>query len=638
MNINSKYFNYEVLSSLSSHIAVVDSTGIIIAVNKTWDEFAEHNSIINITATSEGSNYFNVCEKAIAKGDLMAGKALTGIQSVFNNTNKIFELAYRCDSPTQKRWFLMHVMLLGNEKSKVVISHQDITEKKLAEEAVKASEIRYRRLFEAAKDGILILDGITGKIMDANPFLIDLLGYSLQEFIGKELWELGLFKDVTASKIAFDELQIKKYIRYENLPLEGKEGKINRVEFISNVYKEDQEILIQCNIRDITVQLIAKKKLQESEKKYRILSSEFQEESAKLNEAQSIARIGSWEFLTKKQTFIWSRETYRIFESTPKTFNPTIKAFLQSIHEDDREKVNRALKESYTKLTTNSIEHRIYTQAGKLRYVVENWNVFKNNEGLPFRVVGTCQDITDRKIIEFEKENMVEQLQLQNKDLNQFAYIVSHNLRSHITKIQGLLFLIEIDEEHFDENPQLLKTISDEVIRLDDVIKDLNKILSLRDAYAMQTEPILFEENLNKIKEALSIEISEINASITADFTGCPGVITINSYCYSIMYNLLSNAIKYRSPDRPLQVHFTTKRCDPYICLAVKDNGMGIDLIKNGDKIFALYKRFHGSAIPGKGIGLNLVKVQIESLGGRVEVESTFKSGTTFKIYFPVLK
>lgn len=635
MNTNSKFFNYEVLSSLSSHIAVLDDTGTIIAVNKTWGEFAEHNGAINITATNEGSNYFNVCEKAIAGGDRIAAKALAGIKSVFHNTHKIFKLEYPCDSPTQKNWFLLHVMILGKDKSKVVVSHLDITQKKLAEEAVKASEIRYRRLFEAAKDGILILDGISGKIIDVNPFLIELLGYLHKEFIGKELWELGLFKDVTASKIAFDALQKNKYIRYENLPLKGKDGNINRVEFISNVYKENNEILIQCNIRDITGQLFAMNQLQENEKKYRILASELQEESARLNEAESLARIGSWEYSTMNQTFIWSTETYKIFETNPKIFTPTIETFIQCIHEEDREKVNKAFTESYSKQTTKSIEHRIFTQTGKLKYVVEHWKVFKNKEGTILRSVGTCQDITDRKTIEFETRNMVEQLQLQNKDLNQFAYIVSHNLRSHITKIQGLLFLIENDEEHFDENPQLLKTISIEVIRLDDVIKDLNKILSLRDADVKQTEAILFQEIFDKIMDALSIQIAEINASITSDFLNCPGITTVKSYCYSILFNLLSNAIKYRSPDRLLHVHFSTTSSKPYICLSVKDNGMGIDLIKNGDKIFALYKRFHGTKIPGKGIGLNLVKVQIESLGGRVEVESAPMVGTTFKIYFP---
>lgn len=114
------------------------------------------------------------------------------------------------------------------------------------------SEIRYRRLFETAQDGILILDGDTGKIEDVNPFLLNLLGYSREELIGKNLWEIGAFKDVDASKKAFLQLLTEKYIRYEDLPLETKQGHTINVEFVSNVYQVDHHQVIQCNIRDIT--------------------------------------------------------------------------------------------------------------------------------------------------------------------------------------------------------------------------------------------------------------------------------------------------------------------------------------------------------------------------------------------------
>jgi len=118
--------------------------------------------------------------------------------------------------------------------------------------ATRASEIRYRRLFEAARDGILILDPGTRKITDANPFMSELLGYPHEELLGKELWEIGLLKDEEASQAAFRELQLKQYIRYEDLPLQTKSGLRRDVEFVSNVYTEDGRDVIQCNIRDIT--------------------------------------------------------------------------------------------------------------------------------------------------------------------------------------------------------------------------------------------------------------------------------------------------------------------------------------------------------------------------------------------------
>jgi len=125
-------------------------------------------------------------------------------------------------------------------------------ELKHKQEELRISETRYRRLFETAQDGILILDAATGAITDVNPFLLDMLGYSSEECVGKRLWELGSFKDVKASRAAFQELQKQEYIRYEDLPLETRGGRLIDVEFVSNTYQVDGERVIQCNIRDIT--------------------------------------------------------------------------------------------------------------------------------------------------------------------------------------------------------------------------------------------------------------------------------------------------------------------------------------------------------------------------------------------------
>src|SRR5688572_21593376 len=153
--------------------------------------------------------------------------------------------------------------------------------------ALEASEARYRRLFETAQDAILILDaeGTTGKIMDANPFVIDLLGYSLDELIGRELWEIGLFSDKKESKAAMEELQEKGYIRYEDIPLETKQGKRVEVEFVSNTYIVGDQKVIQCNIRDITERAEAGRALEASEARYRRLFETAQDAILILEEA-----------------------------------------------------------------------------------------------------------------------------------------------------------------------------------------------------------------------------------------------------------------------------------------------------------------------------------------------------------------
>jgi PAS domain S-box-containing protein len=154
---------------------------------------------------------------------------------------------------------------------KTKTTKRGLTDRSRAERVLGNSELRYRRLFETAQDGILILDAKTGAITDVNPHLIALLGYSREEFIEKKLWEVGAFKDIEASKDAFEALQQNEYIRYENLPLKAKDGRLIQVEFVSNVYLVGEEQVIQCNIRDITEHKRLVAALQENEKKYRTL-------------------------------------------------------------------------------------------------------------------------------------------------------------------------------------------------------------------------------------------------------------------------------------------------------------------------------------------------------------------------------
>jgi PAS domain S-box-containing protein len=139
---------------------------------------------------------------------------------------------------------------------------RDITDKQV-EKMLRASESRYRRLFETAKDGILIVDAETGMIVDVNPFLVEMLGFSHEKFLGKAIWEIGLFKDIASNKDKFIELQQQEYVRYENLPLERADGRQIEVEFVSNVYTVDNRKVIQCNIRDITERKRKEKEIEE---------------------------------------------------------------------------------------------------------------------------------------------------------------------------------------------------------------------------------------------------------------------------------------------------------------------------------------------------------------------------------------
>ena len=154
-----------------------------------------------------------------------------------------------------RRTLLLNARRMHSEGEKtqlIFLAIEDITQRKHLEGNLATSELRYRRLFETAQDGILLLDAKTAQVTDVNPFLIKMLGYTKKEFLGKKLWEIGAVKDIDASREAFRNLQSKEYIRYENLPLQTKGGSRIDVEFVSNVYGVNGETVIQCNVRDIT--------------------------------------------------------------------------------------------------------------------------------------------------------------------------------------------------------------------------------------------------------------------------------------------------------------------------------------------------------------------------------------------------
>jgi diguanylate cyclase (GGDEF)-like protein/PAS domain S-box-containing protein len=241
-----------ILNALPANIALVDSAGKIITVNERWKKFAIDNGFAGNNCAG-GSNYLAACEAGPESSNDGAALATSGIRDVLTGAVGQFEMEYPCHSPQEQRWFRMLVRPFSeNGTDGAVVMHVDITEHAMSEEKLRASESRYHRLFETALNGILILDQSTGKITDANPFMVALLGYSRDELVGKELWEIGLVEDEEASIAAFRELQETGYIRYEDLPLETKDGKRREVEFISNSYEENGHQVIQCNIRDIT--------------------------------------------------------------------------------------------------------------------------------------------------------------------------------------------------------------------------------------------------------------------------------------------------------------------------------------------------------------------------------------------------
>jgi signal transduction histidine kinase len=219
-----------------------------------------------------------------------------------------------------------------------------------------------------------------------------------------------------------------------------------------------------------------------------------------------------------------------------------------------------------------------------------------------------------------------------NKDLEQFAYIISHNLRSPVANITGLSNMI-LNNSELDAGDQkkCLEGLALSVKKLDDVIIDLNYILQVRREINEKKEMVKFSEIVNDIKTSINNLIQKEEVNLTIDFSQVNESFTLKSYLNSIFYNLISNSIKYRNPLRKPVITITSQKVNDKTRIMFSDNGLGIDLDTNGNKIFGLYKKFH-SHTDGKGMGLFMVKTQVEILGGKISIDSEVDKGTTFTI------
>ncbi len=1013
--VKSELFNKDVLASLSSHIAVIDSDGLLVAVNKAWEDFAEANNPLDFPNVSVGSNYFDVCKNAIALGDDDAKKTLEGILTVLNKERDTFQMEYPCHSPDENRWFTLHVSPFGADDSKVVISHQNITSRKIAENRLGETSIELQKtltelnkIVDSSLDVICTINS-DGRFVNVSKASQEMWGYYSEELVGNTYMDLVYKEDKESSaQAAFDVFNGKQVPLFENryvhkngklvsllwsinfdektgllycvakditeqkrlekaikrerdqfyhmflqapsavgllkgpnhifemanplyLKLIGKKDIIGKsvaevmpevqdqgfIEILDYVYQTGEshigtEVLVKIDrdengeltdyyinfiyqpnlneqgavdgvfffINDVSEQVIVKKNIEKSEKFFKgviesssdmiilldetgkrtyatpavikrfgytfeeapdlhltevihpddvAVASEFfskvlknplvpmaspilralkrdgthfwvegtmtnfldtegingvvtnfrdvterkvaednlsrtlvelDSERNRLLTAQRVSKIGSWETNLITLQVKWSDEMHRIFGTDPKTFDPSHYDFLQFVLPEDRERVDQAFKNSLTKEGTNCIEHHIVMTNGTRKCVEENWTVSRDENGVAMIAVGTCQDITERKdaadkviksetklkvaqliaqvgswevdlitnehtwsdefyrildidenvipsekaflsnihpddramavmamrtassvhtnslytfryidkdgelgyastewrfefdsnrmpthiygilrdltkirIAENERTRMISDLMQRNKDLEQFSYIISHNLRAPVANIMGLAE--ELNDESYDAETKLILTeaLSSDVKRLENVIADLNTILQTKREITELKEPVSLSQLVTEIKLSINDLIQMQGVDIKVDFSEVDEINTIKSYIQSIFFNLITNSIKYRKPFTDSLIEIKSHVDDGKLVIVFKDNGSGIDLTKKGDQIFGLYKRFHANT-EGKGMGLYMVKTQVETLGGTISVESEVKVGTKFIIEF----
>jgi PAS domain S-box-containing protein len=452
----------------------------------------------------------------------------------------------------------------------------------------------------------------------------EIFGWTLEEFIahGSTGYSQVYEDDRTwvnkiAAQMIAGEIESNKVI-HRNLT---KDGSVIWCEWFNSVMKDHtgKVITIMSLVQDITERKKTEQQLAINE--------------ARLKEAQALAHIGNWEIDLKTNINTWSEEMFRIFGADKEKIIPSPEMFLSFIHPDDFNYAVEKVAEGFRIMQSSSFEFRFIHPDKKIHNGYSEWKFEIDQNNMPIRLFGIVMDITERKQAETERETMISEIINRNKELEQFSYIVSHNLRSPVANILGAAVELTIGGNDSETDAILKKWILDSSERLDGVVKDLNLILQAKHEFNETKETVNFSSIVDDIELSLG-QLTDIdNLKISRDFSGIDQLFTVKSYLYSIFFNLISNSLKYRNKETESKLHIQSEIHNGIVIISFSDNGLGIDLERKGDHIFGLYKRFHDH-VEGKGIGLFMVKTQVESLGGKISVQSAVNKGTEFKIEF----
>ena len=499
---------------------------------------------------------------------------------------------------------------------RIALLEEALLENTRTREALQDSEKRYRRLFESAKDGILILDADTGKVVDVNPFLLKLLGYSYDALYGQYIWELGVFKDIAASKDAFRALQDNEYIRYDDLPLETIDGHPIAVEFVSNVYLVDHSKVIQCNIRDITA-----RKQADAERKQLMAAVEQSGEVIFMTDTEGIFQYVNPAF---ERTTEYSRK--EVEGRTPR--------ILQSGKQD--QPFYRNLWKTISggniwagRMTNSRKDGTFYTVEATISPV-------RNPSGRIVNYVGVARDITDhlRLAAQFQQAQKMEAVGL-------LAGGVAHDYNNMLSVILGYaeLALGSIDESqplHAD-----LMEIINAAKRSADITRQL-----LTFARKQTIIPVVLDLNqtVGSMLKMLRRLIGEDIDLVWLPATGpCPvkmDPVQVDQILANLCVNARDSIVDIGKvtietgnavfDETYCADHFGFVKGD-YVLLAVSDDGCGMDK-ETLDQIFEPFFTSKGAG-RGTGLGLSMVHGIVKQNNGFINVYSEPGKGTTFKIY-----
>lgn len=507
------------------------------------------------------------------------------------------------------------------------------TERTRTEEALRESEMRFRTMIEQSPLSIQIFspDGLTRQVNRA----------------WEQLWGVTLDQIAGYNVLRDPQLVEKGIMRYIEEGFAGRPTAIPPVKYVPDVTITGVSDVgfrwVQAYIYPVTdpagnIQEVVLVHEDVTDREW--AQFELARSQASLAEAQRIAHLGSWEWDVLRDEDRWSDETYRIFGFSPQEFVPTYEIFLNLVHPDDREYVNRSVHEALYAGKPYAIEHRIALPDGSERVVHQQAEVVLDDAGSPVRMVGTTQDITERQRAAEQNSALLAQVQAALDLRNQFLSIASHELKTPVTLLKGYAQMLyrqaqQRDDAHLFKPLKVIDRQVERMTHLIDTLLDVSRIESGR----LEFEMVPFE-----LGAALAEVVGEVRIS-TPDFALRlePAVEAFwvrgdRLRIQQVMTNLLINAVKYSDQHREADI--SMRRDGSRAVVSVTDYGIGIPK-EQQPHVFELYFR-GANASPsnygGMGLGLFISKAIVERHGGVVWLESEVGAGSTFHFSLPVLE
>ena len=617
------------LDSLTVQIAVMDAEGVIIAANQAWQQFVRENPRGRFDVCGLGASYMKTCKTAAQAGDLLAQGALAGIKAVQSGARASFELEYPCDLPLEKRWFAMRVTPLGGADGATVVTHENITERKHAEELYQTYLHRLTLATEAAVMGVWEWDVRTNAIMWDNR-MFEMYGLSQTQPMTYRRWTELVHPE--------DLIKVERYLRRVasgNEPayfgfriIRPRDGEIRQIQAAVSAVLEGQRVAKVVGVNfDITEHKRAEETARENEA---ILRTFFDSPGM----MRGIVELVDGDILHIAD----NAAAAAFYDRTPETMRRQLSSQL-GVPADIIQRWVRHYRESKRRGTPVSFEYSLAGH-GEVRWWLATVSHLVGGPSGRERYGYMVLDITAAKRAEemlqrlnVELERRVEERTLQfetvNKELEAFSYSVSHDLRAPLRHIQGYTEMLakETQGRLSAKAERHLQVIAEASEKMSQLVDDLLSFSRMGRTEMHETK-VALEQLVQECIQDLEMATRERN--IAWHIAPLPAVIGDRSMLKQVFANLLDNAVKYSRPSNPAKIEVVCSgQQDGWGTVFVRDNGVGFDM-KYAHRLFGVFQRLHrADEFEGMGVGLANVRRIITRHGGRVWVEAAVNQGAT---------